>query len=239
MDLFRLCPLVLACCGAEFSGETRPEAGGAGEGGSATMTAGGSGGAPMQTSSAGGGGSGGSGVAGQGGAGGDCVEQAGLQASVAACINVAQTAPSPAMCASIFANELFIDQQYSVDLDPYHAFLRFELGTDRDQVESLLLLGTVTDLGPSDASGAIWRVEPFSLADLSSGDRANVGTQPLAGDLGPVSANMQVQWELPPAAIADDGNLYLAIRPNSGDGVRYWNNDGAAPMRLAVRCVVP
>ena len=42
----------------------------------------------------------------------------------------------------------------------------------------------------------------------------------------------------PNAFIVDlaGGNLYLALRPNSGDGTRYWNNDGPVPMRLEVTC---
>jgi hypothetical protein len=217
----------LTRCGVSFTG---------GSGGEDTSTSGsgaGAAGGGAGTSSSGPGGDG------TGGAGGtspsSCVPTAGLGATVAACIDVNAAMPSPPACQAIFPNDLFIDQSYSGDGQPYHAFLRFELGTTSAEVASLTLHGVVTDT--SDASGEVWRIVPFGLADLSVGNPANVGAQPIAQDLGAVTPGTAVQWTLLPSDIAPDGNLYVAIRPTTSDGVRYFGNSGTTPMRLEVTCL--
>jgi hypothetical protein len=184
-------------------------------------------------------GAGGMGVGGSGGnAAAMCVPVTDLAASVAECLNLAQSGATTAACAAIFPDELFIDNEYSGDLEPYHAFLRFELGDQPapTSVASLVLTAVVTTDGSSDASGEIWRTHPFTFADLQAGDPGNVGTQPIAAAVGAVASGQVVQWSLPASAIHDDGNLYLSIRPTSTDGVRYWSNSGTTPVTLTLTC---
>jgi hypothetical protein len=106
-------------------------------------------------------------------------------AAIAECID--PRVPDPAKCKAIKgAAQLAVDQRDSVTLDPWDAFLRFDLdsafGNGAIAKLELVLTATSGVDAPSPDSGVVYQVAAFTLAELSLVEPAKVGT---AADRGP------------------------------------------------------
>ena len=156
------------------------------------------------------------------------LQHAELVATVAECVNPAL--PDPAKCRSVNgAKQLVVDLNDSGTNNPWFGYVSFDPVVPGELVSATLRMHTTTDavaVGP--ASGEVWEVAAFSLADLSVAVPAQV--RMLAIDRGPVVADEIVEWPLDTAIVP----RYLGILPTNADGTNYWNLEGLDPPRLLV-----
>lgn len=211
----------------------------AGSGGSGSSGPGGAGGVGAQGGGGGLGGSasvGGQGNGGDGGQGGNGPLTVTFAPTVAACVST--TMPDPAECEAATGDGLM-----NVDLiDPLmlerRSFLRFEIDPQLadDAVDSIVLqltTGSGSAMGSVQA-GEVYRVAPFTLADLNGAVPATQGAA-LAGSPGAVGVSSTASWTLSNDLLADGGGLiFLGVLPITQDGADYFNDDGATPPALVV-----
>ncbi len=161
----------------------------------------------------------------------------GYTATVAECID--PMAPNPAMCTSIKgAAQLVVDMLDATTLQPWDAFLRFDLDgafAGRSVVMVRLELTATDDTNaPSGNSGELYQVMPFTKLDLSLAEPAKVSATALAPNQGAVAKLQLVMWPVPTSLVAPNGSVFLELESTSQDGVNYWNLAGATPPRLVV-----
>jgi len=160
-----------------------------------------------------------------------------VPASVAACIDPKQ--PDPAACESFNGGgQLVVDEMDSTTHDPWNSYVRFELPDSLRgrHVAAVTLEVTATDdaRAPGTSTGTVWRVAPFSLADLGVAAPALLDAAPLAGSQGAVVQDQVIDWPLPVSVIVPRAPVCLALLGDAVDGVNYWNLDGPAPPRLMI-----
>ncbi len=117
------------------------------------------------------------------------------------------------------------------------AFLRFALP---DEVRafgpsnvSLVLVVADTEESVSEASGAVWQVEPFDDATVRSAEPERLSTA-LAQDLGEVLIGESVRWDFELDLSSLSGDLYLGVFPSAVDNVQYWNLLGEVPPQIVI-----
>jgi hypothetical protein len=151
-------------------------------------------------------------------------------ATLAVCIDA--TALDPDACATHAGAGNFEADLHDAILDAeIRAFLRFDPDDSfaNATILDVVLEFTVADGDPSAISatgGEIWRVEAFTLPDLSNGFPQTVGGR-LAGDAGMVDLNTKARWTLPTDSVVASTALFLGLWPTSDDGVKY--EDAAQP----------
>ena len=161
-------------------------------------------------------------------------------ASVAACIDPKR--PDPAACVQYNgAGQLVVDAKDDTTGDPWNSYLRFELPAEfadfavsgrRVRGATLRLVATDDADAPGPSTGTVWRVAPFTLADLSSAVPATLDPAPLAGSQGMVDKGTVVDWTLPATIVQPGAPICLGVLPDDANGVNYWNLDGPAPPQL-------
>jgi hypothetical protein len=158
-------------------------------------------------------------------------------AAVAECINPA--APSTATCRSVNGDtQMVVDADDSSTNNPWIGFVRFDIddkvaGKTVTQVR-LQLRTTSNSKAPANKSGAIWQVQPFTLASLSMTTPAHIGATEIGADKGAVSQNLTLTWQLPIALVSANNGVFLSVETTSGDGTNYWNSSGTTPPILIV-----
>jgi hypothetical protein len=158
-------------------------------------------------------------------------------AAVAECIN--PSVPSTATCRSVNGNtEMVVDADDSSTNNPWLGFVRFDIddkvaGKTVTQVR-LQLRTTSNSKASATKSGAIWEVQPFTLASLSTTAPAHVGASPIGPDKGAVNPNLTLTWVLPVTLVSANNGVYVGIETTSGDGTNYWKTSGTTPPILIV-----
>jgi hypothetical protein len=154
------------------------------------------------------------------------------QADPAACLDVER--PDPDACARIVGTEaLNLDSLGGPNDRPFGIYLRFAVGNElagRTITAVRLQLRTVDNAeGEGNSSGEVWRVAPFTAADLATVVPAKVGTAPIAREVGFVRSGTTVEWSLPTNVVAPGKALHVAVLPLSSDRVLYVRTGALAP----------
>lgn len=149
-------------------------------------------------------------------------------ATVAECLN--PSAPDPAKCRSVNgAKQLVVDLMDTTTSNPWYGYVRFDPAVPGELVSATLRMVATSDAkADAPASGEVWEVAPFALADLSTSVPAKV--RMLANDPGPIVPDQVVEWPLATTTVPS----YFGIYPTNTDGTNYWNLDGTDPPRLLV-----
>jgi hypothetical protein len=204
---------------------------GSGTGGGGAQGAGGAG-------AGGGTGAGAGGAGGVGGAGGGAPATVEFVATVAECVDPGL--PDPAFCEQrAGAGKITVDLADGMPAHPFYAFLHFDTdpalaGKVIEQISLVLQVGPDSGDDSDTQSGEVWQVTPFSLSDLSSAAPAQIGSAPLAANLGAAMLDQTVTWALPADLLAGGAGVYLGLYPVDDDGVDYWKTGGATSPRLIV-----
>jgi hypothetical protein len=180
---------------------------------------------------------------GDGGTGGDAPPEdcaltvTTVPVSVAACTSDKQH--DPAQCEEHAGSDrILVDTAHmSMQNARVTSYLAFEPGAAMIDVRSARLELWVDDEDASDASGEIWRVTAFDESVLVDEPPDMMGDAPLAGDQGGVGAGDHVTWELDVAGVEGAEILFVAIVPNSDDGLRYFvDAEGRSPILHVEHC---
>ncbi len=158
-------------------------------------------------------------------------------ATIAECLD--PTLPDPDQCKAVNgAAQLVIDTSDSQTLNPWQAYLRFELddAIAGKRVVAVTLVAVATDnvKAPGPDTGSIWRVEQFTASSLFNTTPVQLDSQPLAGSQGPVVKLQPINWPLPIDLVAPNSAVFLGLLPNNSDGVNYSNLAGPSPPRLII-----
>jgi hypothetical protein len=148
--------------------------------------------------------------------------------------------PSAMACRSVNGNtQLVIDTKDTMTVGAWNAYIRFDLddtlaGKAITKV-TLRVMATTDSRAPGPSTGSVFRTGSFTQFSLE-GTAPSIMGNAIAGSQGAVVANAPVSWPLPTSLMtgAASGSVYLAIVPNSDDGVNYYNTDGTTPPRLIV-----
>ncbi len=142
----------------------------------------------------------------------------------------------PEACAAQAGEDQFtVDGQDSAGTIA-NGWLRFDLDEAIDGAD-VLSVQLVLRVGPEDfdnslQSGEVWRVDPFDLDDLSTGNPAAI--ELLAADVGAVMVDTDVIFDLPTDAVGSGKPLHLGLFPNANNGVDYRSHTSATPPRLVI-----
>jgi hypothetical protein len=148
--------------------------------------------------------------------------------------------PSAMACRSVNGNtQMVIDTKDTMTVGAWNAYIRFDLdntlaGKTITNV-TLRVMATTDGKAPGPDTGSVFRTGSFTQFSLE-GMAPSITGNAIAGSQGAVVANTPVSWQLPATLMtgAASGSVYLAIVPNSDDGVNYYNTDGATPPRLII-----
>lgn len=173
-----------------------------------------------------------------------------VDASIATCVLAAKDGVphgDPATCTAIavqlsdgYAGVMMVDTQVT-SLDgmsrPAHSYLRFEIPELAGPVALATLhvqmAPQVTELKQT---GQLARTEPFDDTTLTTASPLPV--EPLALDMGPVTPNQWLSWNIPVGLIQANTPLYLGLLPSNTFGVELRGKaspDGTPYLELQVQ----